>query len=105
MDGNSFIIDSLTYSSLWGGGSGRSLERINVDLPSSDNTNWGTSVSLNNATPGKINSISPKDFDLQLSEISITPVPLVENSNLTAQILITNLGNNQANSFTVELYN
>ncbi|MDZ7763111.1 MAG: hypothetical protein U5K00_01605 [Melioribacteraceae bacterium] len=44
MDDNSFIIDSLTYTSSWGGSSGgRSLERILFDQPSHESTNWGTS--------------------------------------------------------------
>ncbi|MDZ7767216.1 MAG: CARDB domain-containing protein [Melioribacteraceae bacterium] len=86
-------------------GSGRSLERINVDLPSSDNTNWGTSVSPNNATPGKVNSITPKDYDLTISEINLSPSPPIQNTDLTATVTTANIGINQANSFTVELYN
>ncbi|MDZ7767214.1 MAG: lamin tail domain-containing protein [Melioribacteraceae bacterium] len=106
MDDNSFIIDSLTYTSSWGGSSGgRSLERILFDQPSHESTNWGTSVSPDKATPGGINSISPKDFDLLLSEINISPSPPIENTDLTAELIIKNIGNNNANTYTIELYN
>ena len=52
----------------WGGNvGGKSLERISVDVLSNDPTNWGTSISINKATPGKTNSLTPKDYDLSIS--------------------------------------
>jgi len=105
MDGTSLIIDSLTYTSSWGGTSGRSLERIDYDSPSHDQSNWGTSVSPNNATPGDVNSLAPKDFDLAVTSLTVTPFPLIENTNLTAQVKVKNLGNNSANTFVIRLYN
>jgi len=37
---------------------GRSLERVNPDLPSGDMKNWRTSIDLGGATPGRKNSVS-----------------------------------------------
>ncbi|MDZ7767217.1 MAG: lamin tail domain-containing protein [Melioribacteraceae bacterium] len=105
LDPNSFEIDSLTYTSSWGGTGGRSLERINFDVPSSDPNNWGTSVSPNKATPGSVNSLAPKDYDLFLSEININPSPPIENQELTAVVNVINTGLNSAPSYTVALYN
>ncbi|KUG24996.1 hypothetical protein ASZ90_005192 [hydrocarbon metagenome] len=105
MDNNSFIVDSLTYLSSWGGLGGRSLERIDYDSPSHDPANWGTAVTPDRATPGKINSISPKDFDLALTDITITPSPPIANEDLTANVKVKNIGKNQANTYTIRLYN
>ena len=55
MDSLSRIIDSVSYSSTWGGKNGNSLERINPNNESANLENWGESKF---PTPGKINSIS-----------------------------------------------
>ncbi|MDZ7763115.1 MAG: hypothetical protein U5K00_01625 [Melioribacteraceae bacterium] len=65
----------------------------------------GGSIVPDGATPGKINSLSPKNFDLMLSQISISPDLPVEGDDLNADVLVKNIGENQANTFTVELYN
>jgi len=105
MDNNSFVVDSLTYRNSWGGTGGRSLERIDYDSLSYNPNNWGTSISPNRATPGTINSLAPKDHDLAITEISITPYPHIENEELTAHLFIENLGRLNALSFTINLYN
>jgi hypothetical protein len=50
-------VDSVDYSSGWGGGSGISMERINPFLGSNDSLNWGWSVHPSGSTPGRQNSI------------------------------------------------
>ena len=105
MDGSSSVIDSLTFTSSWGGSSGNSLERIDVDSPSSDQENWGTSVSPNRATPGDVNSLAPKDFDLAVTEIKISPSPTIEGDEITVDLKVKNLGKSTANTFFVRLYN
>ncbi|MEE9166670.1 MAG: lamin tail domain-containing protein [Candidatus Neomarinimicrobiota bacterium] len=51
------VIDSLTYTSSWGGGHGRSLEKLNPVLDSWAESSWGTCVALEKMTPGSQNSI------------------------------------------------
>ena len=51
MDSLFRIIDSVSYSSDWGGGNGNSLERIDYDGESNYRQNWTTSIF---PTPGKI---------------------------------------------------
>ena len=62
------IIDSLTFSSGWGGASGgKSLERKHADSSSTTSANWGSATAVIGATPGSYNSVSPKQFDLSFS--------------------------------------
>jgi len=46
-------IDSVMYSPSWGGQNGKSLERIDVEMPSTSMKNWGTSQDSLGSTPGK----------------------------------------------------
>lgn len=73
MDGSNSRIDSLTFSSGWGGTSGRSLERINPAAPTNNAANWGTTQNPMNGTPGALNSVTPKPFDLSLRSFKATP--------------------------------
>lgn len=56
-DGRGAIVDQVHYYSHWGGGDGRSLERINPYLDPSQASSWGACVSDYKATPGAQNSI------------------------------------------------
>jgi len=66
-------IDSLLYSPKWGGLNGSSLERINPAISSNDALNWGTSKDPQKGTPGRINSLTKKDYDLLLNKITSVP--------------------------------
>ncbi len=58
----------------WGGNTGgKSLERISTENSSVDPSNWGTSESIFKATPGLINSITRKDFDVAVADIFFDP--------------------------------
>ncbi|MCZ6676493.1 MAG: lamin tail domain-containing protein [Candidatus Poribacteria bacterium] len=65
-------IDTVSYT---GSGSirGRSLERVQPDLPSDQQTNWQLSVALAGATPGETNSRSQKIQGKP--KLTITPTP------------------------------
>ena len=56
------ILDSLTYTPDWGGGQGRSVEKLNPALASWIKSNWGTSVAAEKFTPGSQNSILLEDL-------------------------------------------
>ncbi|GBD86322.1 hypothetical protein BMS3Abin03_00238 [bacterium BMS3Abin03] len=98
------LIDSVLYSPGWGGSSGgKSLERISVDAGSNDQDNWGTSNSPDKATPGRINSLTQKDFDIKAADILFTPPFPFKNDTVSISAEIMNVGLNSAN-FTIQLF-
>ena len=97
LDSLNRTIDSLRYLSSWGGTNGRSLERIDVEITSTDSTNWATSKSVFNATPGSINSVTQKDFDIAAEEIFFSPVFPFEHDTVSVSVKIINEGLNPAN--------
>jgi len=97
-------IDSLSYLSTWGGSvNGKSLERISVDRQSIDPLNWGTSKSINKATPGKFNSLTQKDFDLLADSILFKPIFPLIGDNINVAAFVKNTGKNNS-QFSIELY-
>ncbi len=51
------VNDSISFSDDWGGGDGRSLEKLNPQLDSPDPDNWGTCTAVEKMSPGSDNSI------------------------------------------------
>lgn len=56
-DGRGAPVDQVRYYSSWGGGDGRSLERVNPFLDPSQASSWGGCVSDYRSTPGAANSV------------------------------------------------
>jgi hypothetical protein len=104
-DVNSSKIDSVSYLPAWGGNSGgKSLERISVDQLSNDPANWSSSISLNKATPGTTNSITPKDNDLTISSFkSLTEFGIV-GEEIQFEVVAKNIGLNPSTNFVINLY-
>lgn len=73
-DPTGYIIDSLHYSSSWGGNNSRSLEKFNPGLESSNQSNWGACVSSEKMTPGQQNSNFFESLPSQ-GKISLDPNP------------------------------
>lgn len=96
-------IDSLQYLTAWGGNNGRSLERIDSEVPSTDSTNWNTSISVFKATPGYINSVTQKDFDIAAADIIFFPLFPIDNDTVSITSKIINSGLNPA-SFVLQLF-
>ncbi len=102
-DSLEFLIDSIFYKPDWGGENGKSLERKEDYLESNDPSAWGTCISQNNCTPGSINSISRKDYDIKVLKILCNPeMPLV-GDNVSLSALIQNTGKQPAD-FRLELF-
>ena len=98
-------IDSVSYSATWGGNTGgKSLERVNVDASSVDSTNWKTSISKFRASPGKINSVVPKIFDLSINNFSSASKYAEIGKTFAAKVVIENLGSGSAQNYSVKLY-
>lgn len=99
------VIDSLTFTSAWGGSTGnRSLERISYTAPSVNQTNWGTCISPAGATPNRVNSLTPKPHDLALNRITFSRTNPSIGDTLGIIAQIRNRGLNSAPSFTVSYY-
>lgn len=103
LDSLNRVIDSLQYFSNWGGSNGKSLERIDVNISSTDSTNWKTSISRYNATPGTFNSVTKKDFDLFVSDILFQPKYPLNGDNVNIAAMIKNIGNFSA-SYSLSLF-
>ena len=103
-DDRGATIDSVLYSNDWGGTSGYSLERKGINVPSNVSLNWGSSVDIEQSTPGRINSITPKEYDLSVADISFNPRFPVAGDNVFISAKIKNNGSLPADNFSVELY-
>ena len=96
------VIDSVKYDQQWGGNSGYSLERKSPDLSSLLKDNWGTSKDFERSTPGRINSLKEKQYDLSIEDISSNPKFPVAGNDVSVSAIIKNNGTSPANNFTVE---
>ncbi len=103
IDSLSRTIDSLQYYSSWGGNDGISLEKLSPEMNPTDSSSWKTSISRFKGTPGNINSVTPKTFDLELNDIVFTPPFPQDGDDVSVSIKIKNKGSNSAN-FSVLLY-
>ncbi len=103
-DSLSVVIDSLYYQQNWGGGSGFSLERINYNSSTLDENNWAASESENHATPGKNNSTSPKEYDIQVKEFIAPQDFTIFGNSSQFFIKIMNNGNQPAQNYSVKIF-
>jgi hypothetical protein len=98
------VIDSVKYDPQWGGNSGYSLERKSPDISSLLKDNWGNSKDFERSTPGRINSLKEKQYDLSVGDILFNPKFPVAGNDVSVSALIKNNGTSSANNFTVEFY-
>ena len=80
------IIDSLSFTSDWGGFDGRSLEKLNPSFPSQLKEQWGTCVAPEKMTPGGINSIYLESLPTS-STFSLSPNPFSPDSDGSDDLL------------------
>ncbi len=98
------IIDSLRYDKTFGGENGKSLERIALEVSTNLKSNWGSSKDLELSTPGKINSISPKNYDLEISSLTSSNKYAIVGKRIKLNLTIKNIGKNIADEFSVKIY-
>lgn len=68
------VVDSLTFSSSWGGATGISLERIRLNEATHNPRNWSSSIASVGATPGERNSLYLVDIPTRLT-LELAPNP------------------------------
>lgn len=103
-DNRGAVMDSIRYFSDWGGTNGYSLERREIESSSNLSSNWESSIDIEQSTPGRINSITPKEFDLSVAEISFEPRFPIAGDNVFISAKIKNNGNQPANNFAIEFF-
>ena len=103
-DSFGLVIDSIAYTPHWGGSNGVSLERMYYDSPSNDSTNWGSSFNPRLCTPGFVNSITPKEYDIAITSFSPVATYYSEADSVTLQLKITNRGRYTSDLLTIQLY-
>src|ERR1035438_1049528 len=103
-DYTGMVIDSVKYDPQWGGNSGYSLERKSPDISSLLKDNWGNSKDFERSTPGRINSLKEKSYDLSVGDILFSPRFPVAGNDVSVSALIKNNGASSADNFTVEFY-
>ena len=97
------VIDSVNYLSDWNGSPPHySLERISSDNSNSDSLNWSGSINPSRATPGQINSVTVKDYDLVIKNIWRTPDTALVNETITISAQVNNIGKQGVN-FSLDL--
>lgn len=105
IDATNFRMDSVTFSSGWGGNTGGySLERINPLGQTNNSSNWSTSVAQFHSTPLYKNSITPKPHDLFLKSFTVTPLFPSKSDDVIFDFIIKNRGLNQADNFLFNIY-
>ncbi len=101
-DAEGVLMDSLTYSSSWGGDE-VSLERRSIDFPSIYQENWGDSPAFEGGTPGIANQI-PKDtkppFVIESRFISSREIQLIFDERLFGEEAVNPENYYVNNSFT-----
>ncbi|MEJ5351206.1 MAG: lamin tail domain-containing protein [Melioribacteraceae bacterium] len=103
-DSEGRTVDSVKYNPSWGGSSGKSLERISADDNSLSSSNWGTSISKEKATPGKINSLTKKHYDVAIISVSVAQQLVYADQLLNVKAVIKNVGKESASNLLLKVY-
>ncbi len=103
LDSLNRVIDSTKYNSSWGGTNGKSLERILADGSSIDSTNWKSTKRKSGGTPGFVNTVSPKKYDIETAKIIFSPPLPVFGDDVQISVQIKNNGSEPAN-FNLQLF-
>ncbi len=102
LDQRRVVMDSLMYSSSWGGVGGTSLERIDPLDITNDPMNWASSSDSLGATPSRPNSHVVLEHDLRVVRVNADTVMPGTDASIT--IVLQNVGRLPSSSFDVLLY-
>lgn len=93
--------DSVSYVPGWGGSAGVSLERIDALAGGNCAENWGSSTDTAGATPGRMNSIARRGFDLAV--LKVRSAPECDAHACEVEVTVRNTGRNPASSWSILL--
>lgn len=93
-DAGGLAVDSLHYSSSWGGEVGVSLERVRPDWPTNTRKNWGSCRAPLGGTPNAPNSLRPRDRHIGFGSagIKFSPPQPRAGQELQASVWVYNHG-------------
>ncbi len=86
------VQESIYYSAYWGGKLNVSVERINPYQPAVTANNWGSAQAPAGATPGGINSIARRTFDLKIDSVYTSLNYCRQGEDITACVTVSNYG-------------
>ena len=86
------VIDSLGYDDSWMIKSGISMEKMLPDNPSENPQFWLPSTDIEGATPGRINSVTPKIYDLSIDSLTTAPYDGNSSSDVILHCWFSNCG-------------
>ncbi|MFQ6091529.1 MAG: lamin tail domain-containing protein [bacterium] len=86
-DSTRALIDRVAYEGRWGGGDGKSLERINPSWASEEPESWSTSVSDSKSTPCAQNSIYASSF-VRKASLSVDPDPFEGETTISYELTV-----------------
>ncbi|MGC8654316.1 MAG: lamin tail domain-containing protein [Candidatus Kryptoniota bacterium] len=95
------LVDSMFYSHAWGGGNGKSLERISFNVSSLMQSNWSTSVDSSGSTPGKKNSLAQSEYDIQAVRLKAV---VFGGDTVEFNLTLRNLGTREASGYSVDFF-
>ncbi len=98
------IIDQVAYSPAMGDAAGFSLERIHANRGSNDPANWALSNDSLGATPGRRNSVTPRDFDLALGSLTYSPHNPFPGEEVSISCQLKNVGLQSTTGFLIQYF-
>ncbi|HMA61317.1 MAG TPA: lamin tail domain-containing protein, partial [bacterium] len=98
-DGN--YIDSLLYTSEWGMDKGRSIERHSPEKYSNSADNWSLSRGDEGATPGYMNSVAMRRYDLTIDSVWIDNSPVLDQDTARVKVRVYNTGIDNISNYNV----
>ncbi|RIK79510.1 hypothetical protein DCC62_05510 [candidate division KSB1 bacterium] len=96
------VIDSVFYEGDWGA-PGKSIEKIWHERDN-NRRNWLPSAAAQGATPAEFNSVSPREYDLQLEQLRFTPAQPHYGENVELEAMILNRGRKALSNYTVHFF-
>lgn len=96
------VIDSIFYEGDWGE-AGKSIEKIWHERDNS-RRNWLPSRGALGATPADFNSVSPREYDLQLERLTFSPALPRAGESVRLEATILNRGRRALANFSVHFF-
>jgi hypothetical protein len=104
-DATSAVIDSFGYTA-----SGeslqrlRSLERVRYEDPAWEKSNWAGCRDTSGSTPGRLNSVSPRSYDLELKHLELSPRYPEQGESCGLEAVISNSGRSPMGDIRIDFF-